>query len=191
MRFIVFLIQSPAACHEAIMVVWWNDRHIQWHESLHRGSDQANTWIRIIQWHESLHRGSDPADTWIRIIQWHESLHRGSDPANTWIRINPELNPGPLLVELKVKVWTLVIAPLTWVRLVTSSALQSRKWQLTGMSQVQGGQVHFALAYALKFTWVCYNSFVSIWQMTLDNGLDTSACIWNRWDRQTADNRQI
>ena len=27
------------------------------------------------------------------------------------------------------------IAPLTWVRLVTSSALQSRKWQLIGMSQ--------------------------------------------------------
>ena len=35
----------------------------------------------------------------------------------------------------KVKVWTLAIAPLTWVRLVTSSALQSRKWQLIGMSQ--------------------------------------------------------
>jgi len=34
----------------------------------------------------------------------------------------------------KVKVWTLVIAPLTWVRLVTSSALQSHKWQLIGMS---------------------------------------------------------
>jgi len=32
------------------------------------------------------------------------------------------------------KAWTLVIAPLTWVRLVTSSALQSRKWQLIGMS---------------------------------------------------------
>ena len=37
--------------------------------------------------------------------------------------------------ELKVKFWTLVIAPLTRVRLVTSSALQSRKWQLIGMSQ--------------------------------------------------------
>ena len=35
----------------------------------------------------------------------------------------------------KVKVWTLAIAPLTWVRLVTSSALQSRKWQLIAMSQ--------------------------------------------------------
>jgi len=34
-----------------------------------------------------------------------------------------------------IKVWTLAVAPLTWVRLVTSSALQSRKWQLIGMSQ--------------------------------------------------------
>ena len=34
-----------------------------------------------------------------------------------------------------VKVWTLAIAPLTWVRLVTSSALQSRRWQLIGMIQ--------------------------------------------------------
>jgi len=39
------------------------------------------------------------------------------------------------LVKVKVKVWTLAIAPLTWVRLVTSSALQSRKCQLIGMSQ--------------------------------------------------------
>ena len=38
-------------------------------------------------------------------------------------------------VKVKVKVWTLAIAPLTRVRLVTSSALQSRKWQLIGMSQ--------------------------------------------------------
>ena len=37
--------------------------------------------------------------------------------------------------KLKVKFWTLAIAPLTWVRLVTSGALQSRKWQLIGMSQ--------------------------------------------------------
>jgi len=37
--------------------------------------------------------------------------------------------------KVKLKVWTLAIAPLTWVRLVTSSALQSRKWQLIGMSQ--------------------------------------------------------
>ena len=32
----------------------------------------------------------------------------------------------------KVKVWVVATAPLTWVRLVTSSALQSRKWQLIG-----------------------------------------------------------
>ena len=38
-------------------------------------------------------------------------------------------------IKVKVKVWTLAIAPLTRVRLVTSSALQSRKWQLIGMSQ--------------------------------------------------------
>jgi len=46
---------------------------------------------------------------------------------------------GPYLgannFTVKVKVWTLAIAPLIRVRLVTSSALQSRKWQLTGMSQ--------------------------------------------------------
>jgi len=39
------------------------------------------------------------------------------------------------IVKVKVKVWTLAIVPLTWVRLVTSGALQSHKWQLTGMSQ--------------------------------------------------------
>jgi len=38
-------------------------------------------------------------------------------------------------IRVKVKVWALAIAPLTWVRLVTSSALQSQKWQLIGMSQ--------------------------------------------------------
>ena len=37
--------------------------------------------------------------------------------------------------NVKVKVRALAIAPLTWVRLVTSSALQSWKWQLIGMSQ--------------------------------------------------------
>ena len=40
------------------------------------------------------------------------------------------------------KVWTLAIAPLTWVRLVTSSALQSRKWQLIGMSQWCRSAIH-------------------------------------------------
>jgi len=37
-------------------------------------------------------------------------------------------------LKVKVKVWTLAIAPFTWVRLVTSSALQSWKWQLISMS---------------------------------------------------------
>jgi len=38
-------------------------------------------------------------------------------------------------IKVKVKVWTLAIVPLTWVGLMTSNALQSRKWQLIGMSQ--------------------------------------------------------
>ena len=48
-----------------------------------------------------------------------------------------ECLPGHLRCHLeskfsvKVKVWTLAIAPLASVRLVTSSALQSRKWQLS------------------------------------------------------------
>jgi len=42
---------------------------------------------------------------------------------------------GPGSSRLKVKVRTLAIAPLTWVRLLTSGALQYRKWQLIGMSQ--------------------------------------------------------
>ena len=40
-----------------------------------------------------------------------------------------------IVLQIKVKVWTFVIAPLTRVRLVTSSTLQSQKWQLIGMSQ--------------------------------------------------------
>jgi len=56
---------------------------------------------------------------------------------------NPRQKPRPnfcwiiLILDhmVKVKVWTLVIAPLIWVRLVTSSALQSQKWQLIGMNQ--------------------------------------------------------
>ena len=42
---------------------------------------------------------------------------------------------NPPAVKVKVKVWTLAIALLTGVRLVTGSALQSRKWQLIGISQ--------------------------------------------------------
>jgi len=40
------------------------------------------------------------------------------------------------IADLEVKLWTHVIVPFTQVGLdVTSSALQSRKWQLIGMSQ--------------------------------------------------------
>jgi len=39
-----------------------------------------------------------------------------------------------LSASINLKVRTLAIAPLTWVRLVTSSTLQSRKWQLISMS---------------------------------------------------------
>jgi len=42
---------------------------------------------------------------------------------------------GENLLKGKVTVWTLVIAPLTRLRLMTSSVLQSRKWQLIRMSQ--------------------------------------------------------
>jgi len=44
-------------------------------------------------------------------------------------------NKKTYFLTVKVKVWTLAIAPLTWVRLVTNSALQSQKWQLIGTSQ--------------------------------------------------------
>ena len=40
-----------------------------------------------------------------------------------------------LLDNVNVKVWTLAIVPLIWVRLVTSSALQSLKCKLIGMRQ--------------------------------------------------------
>ena len=39
-----------------------------------------------------------------------------------------------MIIKVKVKVWKRAIVPLTWVRLVTSNALQSRKWHLIGMS---------------------------------------------------------
>ena len=55
--------------------------------------------------------------------------------------------------KVKVKVWTLVIAPLTRVRLVTSSALQSRKWQLIGMSQLCRSALCGHLLPALTDNW--------------------------------------
>jgi len=59
--------------------------------------------------------------------------HRLSGRDFQTIKLTTEKSGG--MVKVKVKVWALVIAPLTRVRLVTSSALQSRKWQLTGMRQ--------------------------------------------------------
>ena len=44
-------------------------------------------------------------------------------------------NPNEWFPAWSGQVWTLAIVPLTWVRLVTSSALQYQKWQLIGMSQ--------------------------------------------------------
>ena len=52
--------------------------------------------------------------------------------------------------QVKVKVWTVAIAPLTWVRLVISSALQSRKWQL--MAWANGSAAHYPLP-ALTDNW--------------------------------------
>jgi len=68
------------------------------------------------------------------------SLHGVAHWTSLWGRprrwyAKEALPPQRRKKERKVTVWTLAIAPLTRVRLVTSSALQSRKWQLTAMSQ--------------------------------------------------------
>jgi len=49
---------------------------------------------------------------------------------------SPLFLPAPCycMVKVKCKCRVLAIAPLTWVRLATKSALQSRKWHLTGTS---------------------------------------------------------
>jgi len=49
--------------------------------------------------------------------------------------LTKSVNMMGLSLKVMVKVWTLVMAPLTRVRLATSSALQSSKWQLIGMSR--------------------------------------------------------
>jgi len=65
---------------------------------------------------------------WFR--PWHRTRH-------VILHQSGKFYPNRIILswKVKVKVWTLAIAPLTRVRLVTSSALQSRKWQLIGMSQ--------------------------------------------------------
>jgi len=53
----------------------------------------------------------------------------------SWFFLCDQVSVLPLKHMVKAQVWTLDIAPLTQVWLATSSALQSRKWQLIGMSQ--------------------------------------------------------
>ena len=65
-------------------------------------------------------------------VTFHVNLIHRSEDIAIWIF---RIFGLKCLFRVKVKVWTLAIAPLAWVRLVTSSALQSRKWQLIGMSQ--------------------------------------------------------
>ena len=72
--------------------------------------------------------------TWLSV----QSSLMPQNGVNVWKWVYWRCNTAFMLtkgLKLKVKVWTLATAPLTWVRLVTSSALQSRKWQLIGMSQ--------------------------------------------------------
>ena len=69
---------------------------------------------------------------------WHVSYTALPCPGGLGKGEPPDCNicrTGLHFEKVKVKVWTLVIAPLTRFRLVTSSALQSRKWQLIGISQ--------------------------------------------------------
>jgi len=71
--------------------------------------------------------------TWVNVALDTDLLDYFKD--KTWTRHAVMLFRCAFNIEIYVKVWILVIPPLTWVRLVTSSALQSRKWQLIGMSQ--------------------------------------------------------
>ena len=71
-------------------------------------------------------------DSWLRCVAdtcRHVQFHR-NPCTRFWVILLTDRQKGK-----KVKVWTLAIAPLTWVRLMTSSALQSQKWQLIGMNQ--------------------------------------------------------
>jgi len=70
----------------------------------------------------------------------HRKINRSLNTSSHELSVCSPYPTQPTATELfqsgkKVNVWALAIAPLTWVRLVTSSALQSRKWQLIGMSQ--------------------------------------------------------
>jgi len=84
---------------------------------------------------------------WAGFLALHVLIRRSD---SRWRVVNGSFS---LFVKVNVKVWTLVIAPLTWVRLVTSSALQSRKWQLIGMCQWVLQRVMLPSITALKDNW--------------------------------------
>ena len=80
--------------------------------------DQGFLW-RILDCFENLTQ-------WLQLSAAFEHLHK------KWRQVTD---------TIKVKVWKLAIAPLTRVRLATSSALQSRNWQLIGMSIARVPQI--------------------------------------------------
>ena len=71
----------------------------------------------------------------IPVLLWIYSITDQPTPLLYWRKIYVIQKIRYEKVKVKLKVRTLVIAPLTWHRLVTSSALQFRKWQLIDMSQ--------------------------------------------------------
>jgi len=76
--------------------------------------------------------------SWRREAEVVQSVMMIRPNARRWQRASKSTSLVNLsAVQVKVKVWTLVIAPLTRVRLVTSSALQSWKWQLIGIGMSQ------------------------------------------------------
>jgi len=61
-------------------------------------------------------------------MSYRPNREKSSDESNTVHRYHADSNTG------KGKGRVLATALLTWVRLATRSTLQSRKWQLIGMS---------------------------------------------------------
>jgi len=98
---------------------------IEWHEIFNDTKHRAVSLqqLLVINWYTAT-RSADIVTKWVRvtIAVWRS------------VRVN-ETSCQCQYTKVKVKVWTLAIALLTWVRLVTSSTLPSRKWQLIGMSQ--------------------------------------------------------
>jgi len=89
---------------------------------------QLSSMIRLRYEYDTITRVNDfVVTTTIRQCDYNTRLWGGYD------KVHCRFIAGALhdTRAIKVKVWTLATAPLTWVRLVTSSALQSRKWQLS------------------------------------------------------------